>query len=308
MLSSRFTAAQVYYAYLHLDIIAVKRWKGPAKSEHSRTHYGMAKAGTSATALKRHFPWKDEIVSDYSRLKDATAMVPTPNSPEWLALLSEALRHLHARILQDISPPFLARACGAQTGDSLHAYSRATFLYWDGDKIAQVFGAAIVSDFQRRAGAYHLELAGILGRPLYACGAVKPDSGSWVNLDSSDLEPNLEQLYCNNVASMSPLLRFRNEQQLWKCASCAALNADANTSRRVLHLYPLVRTTAQKMTPLRSRPAYAALHPPPSEFEWSQNGGTLAEGSLAVPRHSKNFAAFSAPESRVIWLTSATFI
>ena len=167
---------------------------------------------------------------------------------------------------------------------------------------------ALLACLWRRAGAYHLELAGILGRPLYACGAVKPDSGSWVNLDSRDLEPNLEELYCNNVASMTPLLRFRNEQQPWKCASCAALNADANTSRRVLHLYPLVRTTAQKMTPLRSRPAFAALHPPPREFEWSQYGGTLAEGSLAVPRHSKNFAAFSAPESRVIWLTSETFI
>ena len=171
-----------------------------------------------------------------------------------------------------------------------------------------MFGKEIVSDFQKRAGAHDLELAGILGRPLYQCGAVKTDSGSGVNPTSSDREPKLEDFYCNNVASMSPLLRFRNEQQRWKCASCVALNAGARTSRRVLHLYPLVFTTEQKMTPLRSHPAYAALHAPSSEFEWSQPGGTLAEGSLAMPFRSKTFAAFNASESRDIWLTSEMFI
>jgi hypothetical protein len=258
--------------------------------------------------LKRYFLWKEEIVADYCKLKDATAMVPMQGSRKWLALLSEALRHVHARILQDISPPFLTRACGAQTSDSLSAYTRATFLFWDGDKITQVFGKEIVSDFQRRAGAHDLELAGILGRPLYQCGAVKPDSGSWVNPTSSDLEPKLEDFYCNNVASMSPLLQFRNEQKRWKCASCAKLNTGASTSRRVLHLYPLVFTTGKKMTPLRSHAAYAALHAPSSEFDWSQTGGTLAEGSIAMPFRSKTFAAFNASESRKIWLTSEMFI
>ena len=72
---------------------------------------------------------------------------------------------------------------------------------------------------QERVGAHDLELAGIFGRPLYQCGAVKLDSGSCVNSTSSDREAKLEDFYCNNVASMSRLLQFRNEQTQWQCTS-----------------------------------------------------------------------------------------
>ena len=72
--------------------------------------------------------------ADYSRLKDATAIVPTPNSPEWLTLLREALRHLHARILQDINPIPTAsmvchlRECGDDGRRSRRAVDSAEWL------------------------------------------------------------------------------------------------------------------------------------------------------------------------------------
>ena len=68
-LSSRHTAAQVYYACLHQDLLAVKRWKGPARSGGSIAPIGMSKARTSATALKRDFIWKHEIVLTIANLR-----------------------------------------------------------------------------------------------------------------------------------------------------------------------------------------------------------------------------------------------
>ena len=306
-LSSHATAAQIYYSYLHQDILAVKRWKGKNKSDDCAPPIGMTKAETSATALKRKFMWKHEIVIDYCKLNNPNAAVPEEGSRPWQTMLSEALRHVHARILQDISPPFLTEACGAQTSDSLSAYTRATFLFWNVDKITQVFGKKIASDFQERVGAHDLELAGILGRPLYQCGAVKTDSGSGVNPTSSDREAKLEDFYCNNVASMSHLLQFRNEQKQWQCTSCAKRNNGASSSRRVLHLYPLVFTDGKKMTPMRSPAVFVALHAPSRKFDWSQTGGTLKEDSIADPSLYKKFASFNAPESSKIWRTSEMF-
>ena len=61
-LSSHATAAQIYYAYLHQDLLAVKRWKGKIRSGGCAPPIGMTKAQTSATALKRKFMWKHEVV------------------------------------------------------------------------------------------------------------------------------------------------------------------------------------------------------------------------------------------------------
>ena len=306
-LSSHATAAQIYYSYLHQDILAVKRWKGKNKSDDCAPHIGMRWAQTSATALKRKFMWKHEIVFDYCKLNNPNAAVPEEGSRHWHAMLSEALRHVHARMLQDISPPFLTEAFGAQTSDSLSAYTRATFLFWNVVKITQVFGKKIASDFQERVGAHDLELAGILGRPLYQCGAVKTHSGSGVNPTSSDREAKLEDFYCINVASMSHLLQFRDEQKQWQCTSCAERNNGASSSRRVLHLYPLVFTDGKKMTPMRSPAFFVALHAPSRKFDWSQTGGTLKEDSIADPSVYKKFASFNAPESSKIWRTSEMF-
>jgi hypothetical protein len=103
------------------------------------------------------------------------------------------------------------------------------------------------------------------------------------------------------------LLQFRDEQKQWQCTSCAERNNGASSSRRVLHLYPLVFTDGKKMTPMRSPAFFVALHAPSRKSDWSQTGGTLKKDSIADPSVYKKFASFDAPESSKIWRTSEMF-
>jgi hypothetical protein len=113
-----------------------------------------------------------------------------------------------------------------------------------------------------------------------------------------------------NVASMSPLLAFKGERQLWRCAACAKAGFLAYTSRRMLRLYPLVQTDAQGTTPMRSRHVIVAVEPPPAEFDWKQAAASKGDGIPSHPiRHLQTAPwEFTGEESKAIWLSSTSYM
>ena len=143
-LSDKYDAASIYYLYLHLPIVAVKRWKaGKGKSQAlpaQQAHTGMAAAGLSGACLQQNQPWKHILVTDYCKLLDGDAVVPMVGTAAWQDSYRMAIRHIHALILQDLSPPFLEQAFKAKACNTLHAYSRATFLCWDEEASTHAFG------------------------------------------------------------------------------------------------------------------------------------------------------------------------
>ena len=69
------------------------------------------------------------------------ALVPPSGSSVWRELYDNALRHVHALILQDLIPPFMVEAFRAKHNNTMRAYTRATFLNWDARINALVFGS-----------------------------------------------------------------------------------------------------------------------------------------------------------------------
>ena len=138
--------------------------------------------------------------------------------------------------------------------NTMRGYTRATCLNWDARISALVFGSTITEHFRKKTRRYGLAFAGVLGRPLYACGAQKPVSDSATSTASST--------FCENPASMSPLLQFKGERLLWRCAACIQADVPASTSRRIIRLCPVVRTIAGHVTPMRDKALSVALHPP----------------------------------------------
>jgi hypothetical protein len=142
-LSDKFDAASIYYLYLHLPIVAVKRWNSKSQAlPAQQTRTGMAAAGLSGAFLQQNQPWKHTLVTDYCKLSDGDAVVPTSGTPAWQDSYRMAIRHIHALILQDLSPPFLEQAFRAHSWSkqTFHAYSRATFLCWDEGASTHAFG------------------------------------------------------------------------------------------------------------------------------------------------------------------------
>ena len=322
ILSDECTAAEIYYGYLHLKIVAVKRWKGKSNwnAEKAptgmRTNAGLSSMGVTGISLERN--WKQQLVKDYCQHvrracgfvarvdqgQSLTAMViPDASTPEWKVVFDEALRHVHAMIIQDISPPW--RFSRKPTMSQLHVYVRATFLYWSAEDSPLVFGEDIVDLFLRTTHGYDLAFAGIVGRPLYVCGALKPARAERESVPVSDstLAP------CLNIAAMSPLLKFKGEKHGWRCTQCAKAGLPADRSQRLLRLYPLVHVGPTEYTPLRSKPITIAVALPPAEFDWEQHAGNRTSMRAAQPslQMSTVYATFTSDESRSIWLMSTRY-
>jgi hypothetical protein len=314
-LSDTYDCAAIYYLYQHFAIVAVKRWKGKKRHElpddgrqalpAQPSLTGMAAAGLSGASLQQKQPWKHILVTDYCKMTNGYAVVPPQGSPAWKDFYQKAIRHAQALILQDLNPPFLENAFSGHPSSkhTLSAYSRATFLRWDEAASTYAFGDDIIAGFRETIARYKFEFAGILGRPLYVCGAPKPISDS-----SGDLPQEVP--FCMNVASMSPLLVFKDERQLWRCALCAKAGVLATSSRRMLRLYPLVQTHAQGTTPMRSKHVIVAVEPPPDEFDWKQAAFSKGDGIPSRPiRHLQTAPwEFTGDESRAIWLSSTSYV
>ena len=227
--------------------------------------------------------------------------VPVSDSTEVLRIFDAALRHIHAVILQDMRPPWLASIMATQAvqGSSLSMYTRPSFLEWTADVAAKVFGSELLQKFDQLAKSCSLHLAGLVARPLYCCTAQVAGSLS----------------VCMQVASMSPLVEVPGERSHWRCAGCSVRTSPSSASdmsdtpRRILRLYPLVLTAARRSTPMRSGHMLAVVFPPPSSFAWSSTEqATTSKASTAEPRYDFNqnthWFHYNAADSDDIWLAS----
>jgi hypothetical protein len=264
--------------------------------------------------------WRHKLVAEYWKVRgglaDQPLAVPAFGSDEWKDLFSKALCHVHVMLLRDMRPPFIGTrpemlASNSDTMSRLRVYARATFLKWDATVALTVFGTDIAQTFCERTSVYNLDFGGIVARPLYICGATAADSGP---VSDSPGDAATAASFCQNVASMTPLLKFRGEQQQWRCASCAKAGIPANASRRLLRMYPMV-PTAHSATPLRSKPLVVALCPPPSDFDWQHRETSIGDSSsidaVAQPQvqytSDGNFVVYSEEESKAIWLSSSSY-
>ena len=198
----------------------------------------------------------------------------------------------------------------------LRLYARATFLKWSQNVALAVFGEDVVQAFVKRATSIDLEFGGVVGRPLYLCGASfekVEDPGDIHRLrwatpkEPSSASSRSAVTFCMNVASMTPLVKFEDEGSSWRCAACTKAGVGAETSRRLIRLYPLVRTPADALTPMRSPPITVALHPPPTDFEWRQRDSDCSSGSVTSKWPKGSCMAYTVEESRAIWLSSSSY-
>ena len=122
------------------------------------------------------------VASDPEWLQsDAVRATPVPLLALRTHLQDEALRHFYALLLRDLRPPWTSgNFSQAMPGDdTVLRYTHPTFLYW-GQCIALhlILGTVIMSHFKAEAETAGLALAGIVGRPLYACTALTRSGGT----------------------------------------------------------------------------------------------------------------------------------
>ena len=155
-----------------------------------------------------------------------------PGSASDDELAEQAMRRLHEIILQDLRPPWVTSRYPTQIpGEStLRRYTPTSFLQWSPVVARACFGEKLVARFRKIMQDLGVVDAGLIGRPLYACTAVKRNREG--------------ERICMSAASMSPLLEFLEERKAWRCAACLGRKESEPVSdsfpRRILHLYPLV--------------------------------------------------------------------
>jgi hypothetical protein len=234
-LSPTFTAAEIYYTYSHLPIVAVKRW--PRKWANKAAPTGMRVNKGLRGVMGNCKGWQHELVAEYCTLRSIDdrrwLTVPVVDSSDWKECLSEALCHVHMMLLRDMRPPFSGTqpdmlSSASATMSRMWVYARATFLKWDATVALAVFGTDIVQTIIKRTSQYDLDFGGIVARPLYICGALK-QAADLGPLSDSPGDAATAASFCQNVASMTPLLKFKDERQHWRCASCAEAGIPADT-------------------------------------------------------------------------------
>ena len=114
---------------------------------------------------------------------------------------------------------------------------------------------------------------------------------------------------------MSPLLQFKGERLLWRCAACIQADVPASTSRRILRLFPVVRTSADHVTPMRDKALSVALQPPPEDWQWrtSQDTTSPVENVAVEPVQCEarvdceHVFEYTADQSSAIWLSASFY-
>ena len=287
------SAAIIYAYYLRLRLVAVKRKKGGSWQGGSGPgHHGTGMLGTIAgTALRRDLlPWKERMVEEYCAIMDEE--VPSPSDARLCQRTDDAVRHLHALLLQDMRPPWVQDNFpqGLRGDATLSRYSRPCFVQWDTETASLVFGDNVVAAVAEHTNRVGLKLSGMVARPLYACTAVRDGK------------------VCGAMASMSPLLEFSVERKEWLCGACRRSKKPVSDSvpRRILRLYPLVCTLKGHVTPMRFRPLIALVGVPPAEFSW---GGQRGPGPCLQQWAGPNGDSlhYSEKESDAICLTARSF-
>ena len=298
-LGKEYSASQVYDYYLYLKIVALKRKKGKSSNWGSHGKRGSSAAGISGSGIRKGFKGsKEQIVNEYREVTGGAE----PGSASDAILTDQAVRHIHAFLLQDMRPPWIMSTLDTQipSESTLSCYTQASFLQWTPAVARACFGVNILRPFTQSISECGFEDGGIVARPLYACTALKRNKAGI-------------QGVCMSPAAMSPLLEFPEERKAWRCSACLRRDEPVSESlpHRILRLYPLVKATHSALTPMRASPAIAHLYIPPEEFSWGTGSSSASASRAAKPRRLQYFNgrslwSYSNAESDCIWLSATS--
>jgi hypothetical protein len=232
-----------------------------------------------------------------------------PTSAE---LYNDALRYVQLCLLADLRPPWVDHNFGTMEG-TLSRYTKPSFLQWPAKFAATLFGVDVMDQVGRAATQHGLEIAGVVGRPLYVC--------------TSRLHGDPNRL-CMATAAMAPIMQLGAAREHYRCCKCkeagtAPGSASAPVSEddkplRVLHLYVTVTASQDgQHTPVRTKPLAVVLQAPPDCFGWGKVPIDVDDGPAAVPSRLNvksrssgfNEAAylFDSEASNAIWCSAAAF-
>jgi len=321
-LSTKFTAAEVYWGYLHKEVISVKRWKtGQALPAEPPPPPPPAKHGLPESLVVRTAERKrtnTAIILDYCRVADVPA--PTFSDPMTDAdkhfhkqLLLRATAHSMGMLLRDLRPE---PSFGTSDNTSkLQGVFRKTLLAWRLENVARIFGEEVYGLLHRMQGVvFGTDLVAVVGRPLLACG--RPVFDSQVDLDSN---PELGA-FCTNHVAMTPLLEHQGPEP-WACATCKLENLPPvfDSAKRLIRLYPYVAFPGGESI-LTLGSVVVVVSEPPSAFQWEQAElGMSVHAALPLPTQlpaawaRTKLAAeaafhFDAETSKNVWLQSQTLV
>jgi hypothetical protein len=309
-LGEEYDAAQIYYFYRTLRLVALKRRKdkpGAVGIGQALPATGMRQAGVSAGVIRRGMQVGSvRIVEEYMALMHSDVDVPAKGSAEFNATFEQALRYLHVLLLEDLRPPWLLHSFPqALPGDSmLSNLTRPTLMYWDETCAWKVFGKEVENILTHMAQVVSTVVAGVLARPLYVCTQKKQDGN-----------------VCLQKAAMSPLVKERFPRRNFMCTGCkaSALPVSDSIALRFLQLYIVVKAGEPQPDTCLRTDAFRVLvtAPPDSWLPLSEReiGGMDNEEVEAAPSRMPctvsgkkiNILQFTQQESDRIWLAARSF-
>ena len=212
------------------------------------------------------------LVEDYCLLHDR-ALPDRDNKQAQSMLYNEATQFLHAKLLQDLSPPWVAHQFSqALPGDGvLCRYLKPTFMWWPAGDVSCLFGTHLFDMFVQATHRHNLCLAAIIARPLYICTHTK-ENGS----------------VCGNLAAMSPLMEMRDKMKPFSCKKCNGDRTQSHHLRnvpvlRVLRLYPQVWVETKRVS-MNQKPLHVMVSAPANDSVWGiGHQATMSADILARP-------------------------
>ena len=136
-------------------------------------------------------------------------------------------------------------------------YLKPTFMRWHRSSIEILFGQKVFTAWVTQCNNVGLELAALVGRPLYVCRHMRRDGKM-----------------CGMLAAMSPPMEQREKHKPFLCKDCARCQAvERGSVCQALPVLRLVRPYARvriqdKSVPMRSAPMHILVHAPKEDAVW----------------------------------------
>ena len=251
ILGKQCTAAEIYGLYRTLRIVCLKR----RKDRSGNKLLGSARSGTAGPSVRktlRH--WKELLIEEYATLM-GKALPAQDDKRANSELFEAAVQYIHANLLQDLSPPWIGHQFSqALPGDGvLCRYLKPTFLRWNEGTMPALFGVQVHYTWTHKCKQVGLELAAVVGRPLYMCTCTKSNGKM-----------------CGMLAAMSPLMEQKDKHKPFSCKDCASHHVAEHQAlpvRRLLRLYAQVRVD-DKCVAMRSTPMHILVYAPKDDAVW----------------------------------------
>ena len=226
------------------------------------------------------------------------------------AIFKEAMRLVQYVVLSDTRPPWRCDSSpmSVPREGAFVKFTKPSFLWWGADETLALFGQAVHHKLASVAENKSLVFAGIVARPLYACGGV------------AQLKPFTR---CMNAASMSPYFQLLPGRASEHCLYCQKkvriVESDTDSDPEpvsplphVLWAYPLVQALNGSVIALSvPQPTRLIVHAPSSEWTWPgllrSGAAVLDQAKPAVQGSLYEYYVYGPDDSACIWQASASF-